>query len=230
MSAVSSLRSFGLSGSDQPRDRVGGLFHLRRRVTLPCRVHDAVGEVILEQPDCDGVQGALRGRDLGEDVDAVGVLVDHPLQAADLSLDPPETAEQCTLVTGVTVRAVTGHDDLVFGHAASIPPAGIGTHAATARASGNTAGAPARRNIRPTSVIVHPESTRSSTRSTGPSRVDIASVNSAGSVNPWCSARTRWALLPRRPSGTCADVTVPRKGRRLTPATCEARLCTSSGR
>ena len=38
----------------------------------------------------DLFERGLDGRDLGQDVDAVGVLVDHPLEAADLALDAAE--------------------------------------------------------------------------------------------------------------------------------------------
>jgi hypothetical protein len=64
-----------------------------------------VREVVLEQPDRDRVQGTLRGRNLREHVDAVGVLVHHPLQSADLALDPAQAPEQCLLVSGVPVRS-----------------------------------------------------------------------------------------------------------------------------
>ncbi|MDR7279540.1 hypothetical protein J2S41_006318 [Catenuloplanes atrovinosus] len=58
---------------------------------------------------------------------------------------------------------------------------------ATPSASGSTAGAPARRSTRAASVIVQPESTRSSTSSTGPDAADT----SPSSVNAACSSRTR---------------------------------------
>src|SRR6476620_4266171 len=44
------------------------------------------------------------GRHLGEDVDAVLVLLNHPLQAADLALDPPQPLEVAVLVVAVPVR------------------------------------------------------------------------------------------------------------------------------
>jgi hypothetical protein len=52
-------------------------------------VGDAVAEVLVEQPDGDGSQGVLDRGDLGEDVEAVGVLVDPALEAADLASDAP---------------------------------------------------------------------------------------------------------------------------------------------
>src|ERR671932_138032 len=50
-------------------------------------VDDAVGDVVLEEPEADGLQGLRDGRDLGEDVDAVRVLVHHALKSPDMPLD-----------------------------------------------------------------------------------------------------------------------------------------------
>ena len=46
--------------------------------------------VSVEQPERDLVEGGLDRRDLGEDVDAVAVLLDHALDAAHLALDAPQ--------------------------------------------------------------------------------------------------------------------------------------------
>jgi hypothetical protein len=54
--------------------------------------------VVVEQPERDLLQ-ALRGcRDLGEDVDAVLVLLDHPGDPTDLTLDAAKASEQVVLV------------------------------------------------------------------------------------------------------------------------------------
>src|SRR5436190_1379015 len=45
--------------------------------------------------------------DLGEDVDAVAVLLDHPLDAADLAFDAPQPVEE--LVLGCRVAAGGSH-------------------------------------------------------------------------------------------------------------------------
>ena len=50
-------------------------------------VHTVSG-VAVEKPEGDLVQGGLDGGDLGKDVDAVPVVVDHLLDAADLPFDP----------------------------------------------------------------------------------------------------------------------------------------------
>ena len=71
----------------QPGDRGGGLGDLGRRslVGLAGRADHAVGEVVLEQAETDGVQRLGHRADLGEDVDAVDVFGDHALDAADLA-------------------------------------------------------------------------------------------------------------------------------------------------
>src|SRR5258708_7577605 len=52
----------------------------------------------------DSLQGLGRRGYLGEDIDAVLVLVDHPLQAADLALDAAQALEVDVLVVGITVH------------------------------------------------------------------------------------------------------------------------------
>src|SRR4051794_12527115 len=112
------------SGADEPGDRVGRLFDLGARITRAGGVHDTVRKVVLEQSHGDGVQRALGGGDLGEDVDAIRVLVDHPLKAADLPLYPAQPPEQGLLVTGVAVRPRMLGSVLVR-HAVTIPPSRI---------------------------------------------------------------------------------------------------------
>src|SRR5579859_5189823 len=100
------LWSAGVSGSDQAGDRVGRLFDLAGGgiAALGDGLHDAVAEVFLEQAERDGLQG-LGGRgDLGEDVDAVLVFIDHSLQAADLPFDAAQPLDVAVLVVGVSVH------------------------------------------------------------------------------------------------------------------------------
>jgi hypothetical protein len=52
----------------------------------------AVLGVVLEQTQCDLVEGGLDRRDLGDDVDAVALLLDRPLDPAELALDPSQPA------------------------------------------------------------------------------------------------------------------------------------------
>ena len=74
---------------DEARDCLRGLFDflVRRLIGLSGRVDDAVGEVVVEQADGDCIEGGLDGGHLREDVNAVFVLGDHALQAADLAFD-----------------------------------------------------------------------------------------------------------------------------------------------
>jgi hypothetical protein len=78
-----------VSGPDQTGDRVRGLLDLLGRAVAAFgqRLADAVAEVLLKQAEGDGLQGLGGRRDLREDVDAVLILLDHPLQAADLAFD-----------------------------------------------------------------------------------------------------------------------------------------------
>jgi hypothetical protein len=49
-----------------------------------------VAEVLLQQAQGYRLQGPGDRGDLGQEVDAVLIVLDHPLQAADLALDAPE--------------------------------------------------------------------------------------------------------------------------------------------
>ncbi len=50
----------------------------------------AVADVIAHHLELDLFQRRAHGRDLGHDVDAVAILVDHADEAAHLALDPSE--------------------------------------------------------------------------------------------------------------------------------------------
>ena len=85
------------------------------RPALARGVDDAVGQVLVEQAERDGLERLGHRGDLGEDVDAVLLLLDHPLQAAGLALDPAQPLE--VVVLGVEVAV------LVRAHASdTIPP------------------------------------------------------------------------------------------------------------
>ena len=60
-------------------------------------VDDAVRQVLVEQPERHRLQRLGHRGDLGEDVDAVLLLLDHPLQAADLALDAAQALEVVVL-------------------------------------------------------------------------------------------------------------------------------------
>src|SRR3954447_7848508 len=78
------------SGPDKAGDGFGGFLHLG--VGLGAAGLDglrhAVAEMVLDQAQGDRLQGPGHGGDLGEDVDAVGVVVDHALEPPHLALDP----------------------------------------------------------------------------------------------------------------------------------------------
>lgn len=50
-------------------------------------VEDTATEVLVDEAESDLLEGSVDRRDLREDVDAVGVLVDEALQATDLAFD-----------------------------------------------------------------------------------------------------------------------------------------------
>jgi hypothetical protein len=61
-----------------------------RPAVVQC-ISDAAAYVRIEDVDRDLLEGGLDGRHLGEDVDAIGVLVHHPLEAPDLAFDAAES-------------------------------------------------------------------------------------------------------------------------------------------
>jgi hypothetical protein len=53
----------------------------------PGGVEDAVVQVVAQQADSDFLQSPGRGRNLGNDVRAPGIAIDHSLEATDLALN-----------------------------------------------------------------------------------------------------------------------------------------------
>ena len=70
------------------------------------RAGDAVVDVVVEDPIRDAVERGRDRADLRQDVDAVAVLRDHPLDAAHLPLDAVQALDDRVLVGGVPVRHV----------------------------------------------------------------------------------------------------------------------------
>ena len=74
------------------------------------RTDHAVVGVIVEQAERDLVERSLHRRDLREHVDAITVLVDHPLDPRDLPADPAQPFDQlflrCRVATCNHVAAV----------------------------------------------------------------------------------------------------------------------------
>jgi hypothetical protein len=77
------------------------------RVTGGEGLGDAVRDVVLEKLRRDPFERRLHGRDLREDVDAVAVLLDHPLDPPHLPLDPVQALGERLLVLRVPVHHVT---------------------------------------------------------------------------------------------------------------------------
>src|SRR5215210_6324126 len=58
----------------------------------------------LEDLKREALEGGCRGGDLREDVDAVTLVVNHPLDSAHLALDPVQALDERLLVRHVSVR------------------------------------------------------------------------------------------------------------------------------
>src|SRR5690606_42155760 len=86
-----------------------------RLLGLPRSVDDAVRDVVLQQAETDRLERLGGCGDLRQDVDAVGVVVDHLGDAADLSLDACQPLEVVVLGTCVSVHS----------HGDTIPPYGM---------------------------------------------------------------------------------------------------------
>ena len=77
-------------------------------------MHQAVAHVLIQQTQGHGLKRLGRGADLGQDVDAVLVLLDHPRDPPDLPLDAGQSLEMCVL--GPAVAGSIGvHADTVPG-------------------------------------------------------------------------------------------------------------------
>src|SRR5215211_4935140 len=99
-------------GLEQPLDRLGGLGHDRVAVHLALAadgVAHAMAQVVIQQQHRHPTQGGVDRRNLGEDVDAVGVLIDQPLQAADLTLNPSQTQLHLILVRRIAPHPQPPH-------------------------------------------------------------------------------------------------------------------------
>src|SRR5262245_13429092 len=62
------------------------------------RARDAMVHVVVENPEREALERGVDRRDLREHVDAVPILLDHALDAPDLTLDAMQTADQRVLV------------------------------------------------------------------------------------------------------------------------------------
>lgn len=113
------------SGSQQTFDGLGCFvdeFGRAGAVAGRCGTCDAVLEVLVEQPDTDTLEALADRSELREDVDAVGVVLDQPLEPAHLPFDPLESKDQLLFVT-----VVSGLHDV------TIPIGGMGTQPGAAQ-------------------------------------------------------------------------------------------------
>jgi hypothetical protein len=80
---------------DEPGDRLGRLPQLLLRVRAARLDRSAPAEVemVIWQAECDRLQCTRHCSDLGEDVDAVLLLVDHLVEASSLSLNPAQALD-----------------------------------------------------------------------------------------------------------------------------------------
>src|SRR5450759_3565337 len=109
-----------LSSTDQPGDGLAGFVDLVvGDVTSGAYgVLDAGTEVVVEEREGERLERFGDRGDLGEDVDAVLVVCDHLLQAADLALDAAQPVE----VRGLGLVSARRGD---FSHVTTIPVPGM---------------------------------------------------------------------------------------------------------
>src|SRR4051794_30966265 len=131
------MRGFSaLPATHEPADGGHQLFGLLLLVAIG-RADDAMLRVLVEQPERHLVERGLHGADLREDVDAVAVVLDHPLEPPDLALDALEAPEQLVLGRAVAARGNgAGAGGGSGGHTPAVyPPRGLspadGGHRAT---------------------------------------------------------------------------------------------------
>jgi len=66
--------------------------------------------MVFDQAEGDGLQGPGHRGDLGQDVDAVGVVLDHPLEPAHLTLNAAQPLEVSIFVLGIPAHDPTVGD------------------------------------------------------------------------------------------------------------------------
>src|SRR5436190_24649 len=112
-----SARAEASSGARETLDGCQELTDLLVRLvaTASHRIADAVVRMVGEEPEGDPVERLVDGGDLGQQVDAVRLILDHPSQPAHLSLDPREPAKHRLLVVHVAGSGrPLGHDRSIY--------------------------------------------------------------------------------------------------------------------
>jgi hypothetical protein len=89
------------SGAEESVDRFRQLSHLVGRVSRFNGLGHAVLRVVVEQEKAHLLEGGSCRIDLGQDVDAVPVLDDHPLDAPHLALYPLQATGEGWLALGI---------------------------------------------------------------------------------------------------------------------------------
>ena len=92
------------SGSNEARDCCGGFPDLVvcDRAPFTRGLRDAVREMIIEQRESDVFERLRRGGNLREDINAVAVGIDHPLDSSYLAFSTPKPLEQIVFICGVS--------------------------------------------------------------------------------------------------------------------------------
>src|SRR5512134_3301516 len=78
------------------------------RIARGERTRDAVVDVVVEDLEGQALERRVHRGDLREHVDAVAVLLDHPLDPAHLTLDAMQSTDERVLVRGVAVHVLLG--------------------------------------------------------------------------------------------------------------------------
>jgi len=104
------LRPDGMGLTERAREAFDGVSELGEGGFTIGRIalHHAAADVILENQQPRGPRACDHGRQLREDVETVGVLVDHPLDAANLPLEPAQAIANPGAVRFVGWWAVVG--------------------------------------------------------------------------------------------------------------------------
>ena len=92
MTRVGQAGHGAVSGPHEARDCLGGFFDLPLGLWAAgsgC-IDDAVLEMVVRETHCDAAKSTGHGTDLGEDVDALLLLLDHAVNASRLALDPAQ--------------------------------------------------------------------------------------------------------------------------------------------
>ena len=105
-----------LAAAHQPGDGGHQLFGALLGLTAGVTADDAVRGVAVKEPEGHLVERGLHGTDLGEDVDAVAVVIDHLLYAPDLALDAMQALLELVFGRGIPARRCG-----LGGHAAMVP-------------------------------------------------------------------------------------------------------------